>query len=364
MALEFHDHRADLVSWAFGLGVSREATQIYAAADTIDLHIESFVWTRAFGYDLARRHGRGLLAGGYYSQVDFPRLLEAGMTGSVWSICTNPLRLRGQRTRISLENLRHLRALIEAHPDELRVVTDHAGYVDARRQGKHACWLAIQGGNALDSQPGDLERIPDNLVSRITVVHLTSSTLGATSSPLARADSGLTELGRDYIRAMNAGRILVDLAHISRRGFWQALEVHDRSQPAIVSHTGVCAVHDLWRNIDDEQIKAIAATGGVIGIVYHSSFLGGPTWTGSARAIVDHMAHVVRVAGDDFVALGSDWDGLIVTPKDMRTVLELPVLVQYMLDRGWSSERIGKILGGNYLRVMKAIRPGSLGAAG
>ena len=69
------------------------------------------------------------------------------------------------------------------------------------------------------------------------------------------------------------------------------------------------------------------------------------------------MAHVIKVAGEDHVALGSDWDGFIVTPRDMKTVLELPLLVQRMLDRGWGGERIKKILGGNYLRMMKEIRP-------
>jgi membrane dipeptidase len=157
---------------------------------------------------------------------------------------------------------------------------------------------------------------------------------------------------------MNQRRILVDLAHISRPGFWDALEVHDRSQPAVVTHTGVCGVTPHWRNLDDAQIKVIAGTGGVVGVIFHSAFLGDPFWGGRASSIVDHMEQIIAVAGDDFVALGSDWDGMICTPRDMPTVLELPVLVERMLARGWNAERIRKILGGNYLRVMQAIRPG------
>ncbi len=357
VSINYDDPRRDHAAWAQRLGVSREAIDLYAACDTIDLHIESYLWTRLSGYDITRRHGHGLLGARLYSQVDLPRLLEAGMTGGVWSIVTNPSRARRSRTAVCLKNLERLRRILSAH-DELAVVTDHAGYVAARAEGKVACWLAVQGGNGMDSEPVDLAQIPDRLVSRITVVHMLRSTLGTSNSPMDSGEGGLTRLGRDYVAQMNDQRILVDLSHISVPGFWDALQVHDPAQPAIVSHTGVCGVHDMWRNIGDDQIKAIAGTGGVVGIIFHSLFLDG-SWLGtSSERLVDHMEHVINVAGEDAVALGSDWDGMIVTPRDMKTVLELPVLVQRMLDRGWRSERVQKIMGGNYLRVMKAIRPG------
>jgi membrane dipeptidase len=157
---------------------------------------------------------------------------------------------------------------------------------------------------------------------------------------------------------MNSRRILVDLAHISRRGFWDALEVHDRSQPAIVSHTGVCGVHESWRNVDDNQIRAIADLGGVVGVMFHTGFLGDSLWRGRAEAVVRHVEHVIRVGGEDTAAIGSDWDGFIVPPLDMRTVLQLPHLVQLMLERGLSPNTVTKVLGANYLRVMEQVRPG------
>jgi len=144
---------------------------------------------------------------------------------------------------------------------------------------------------------------------------------------------------------------------VSTRGFWDALEVHDRDQPAIVSHTGVRGAHDSWRNVDDAQIRAIAEVGGVVGIMFHAGFLGEAFWSGRADAIVAHIDHAINVAGEDAVAIGSDFDGLIVPPADLRTVSELPVLVQRMLDRGYSAERVGKVLGANYLAVMARIRP-------
>ncbi len=320
--------------------------------DLFDAHIESFVWTRVGGYDLGRRHGRGLLGGRLYSQLDLPRMREAGMTGGVFSIATNPFRSRAGRLATLLANLDRLQAALAADPGAA-VVADVAGYRRARAEGRMGCFLAVQGGNAVGAD--DVASLPD-VVSRVTLVHLTRSSLGSPARPFGGRGRGrgrgLTPAGRDYVAALDARRILVDLAHVNGPGFWDALAAHDRSTPAIVSHTGVRGVHDVWRNIDDDQIRAVADTGGVVGIMYHSGFLG----ESSAEAVVRHLEHVVNVGGEDCAALGSDWDGLIVTPRDMRTVTELPVLLSAMRAHGFSDDLITKITGANYLRVVESVR--------
>ncbi len=334
-------------------GVSREAREILAAAGAVDLHLESYIWTRIFGYEIARRHGPGPLGGRLLSQSDLPRILESGLTGSVWSIATNPLRRRGRRSAVLVENVRRLRALLEAQGERCAVVRDRRQYDEARAQGRHACWIAVQGGNALD-RVEDLDLVPDGLVRRITLVHLSHSHVGGSSNPVGglAGGRGLTGFGRDLVRAMDERGILVDLAHVSPAGFRDALEVHDPSLPVMVSHTGVRGVHDSWRNVSDDQIRSVADTGGVIGIIAHAYALG-PAWSRvPVSAMVDHMEHAIRVGGDEHVALGCDWDGFIVTPHDMRTVDRLPVLVQHMLERGFSGERIARILSGNALRVL------------
>jgi membrane dipeptidase len=317
------------------------------ADDLLDAHIESFVWTRVLGYDLLRSHGRGVLGGRLYSQVDVPRMRAAGMTGGVFSVATNPFRSRAGRRTTLLANLVRLRSALEADPG-VAVVADAAGYRRARAEGRMGCFLAVQGGNAVTA--ADVASLPD-VVSRVTVVHLTRSALGSPARPFG-GRRGLTSAGREYVAALDARRILVDLAHLNQAGFWDALAVHDPSTPAIVSHTGVRAVHDVWRNIDDDQIRAIAATGGVVGIMYHSGFLG----ESSAAAVVRHLEHVVDVGGEDCAALGSDWDGFIVTPRDLRTVTDLPVLLSAMRAKGFSDARMAKITAANYLRVVESVR--------
>ncbi len=356
--LSFVDHRTDPAAWARALGISTEAISVYLAHEVIDLHIDSFIWTRLIGYDLCERHGPGLFGARFYSQADLPRLREAQVGGGMWSVTTNPL-VPSAAWRASLfrRNFARLVAELSRAPDDVEIVTTVAEYRAARARGHHAAMISVQGGNALDA-PGARDAAPPSLL-RVTLVHLSTSSLGQTSSPLGMqtgASGGLTKEGRDFVQALDARRIFVDLAHVNRRGFFDALEVHDRTRPVLVTHTGVSGVHPHWRNLDDEQLRAIADTGGTVGIMYQSSFLGDSAWGGNAKSVVDHLAHIVETVGEDHASLGSDWDGAIVTPRDMPTCLELPRLVDDMLKRRWTSERIGKILGGNDLRALGALR--------
>lgn len=341
------------------LGVTRASLELIAASDVIDLHLDAFIENRLIGYDLLESHGRGLLNGRFYSHTDLPRLIEAGFTGGLWSITTNPFRSSAGRARTFFANLKRMERLFGGAADRVSFVRTRREYDAARAAKKHAVMLSIQGGNALDHSLDDFDRIPERLLVRVTLVHLSTSRLGVTSNPYGRTGAGqpLTELGRSFVRKLNEKRILVDLAHINREGFFDAVASHDRTQPLIVTHTGVDGVFPHWRNLDDAQLRAIADTGGTIGIIYHTGFLG-PSWfRGSVDWIVDHLAYIVKTVGEDHASLGSDWDGGIFPPADMLSCSEFPRLVDAMLRRGWSDDRVRKILGGNFLRVLSHLRP-------
>lgn len=356
-ALAYTDHRKDPAAWARALRISTEAAELYLASEVLDLHLDTFIWHRIFGYDLHARHDEGPLAASFYSQVDLPRVREAHLTGGIWVITTNPLRTAAGRARAFVENVYRLKDELERASDDVAVVRNVREFRAAREKGLHAAFLGIQGGNALDEREDSLELIPEDLIVRITLVHLSSSRIGVTSSPLALGkERGLTDFGKGYVQRMNAKKILVDLAHISREGFFDAVRAHDKSQPLIVTHTGVTGVTPHWRNLDDDQLRAIADTGGTIGVMFQSSFLGDPNWSGRAVSIVRHLAHIVDTVGEDHASLGSDFDGAIVPPRDLRTVEALPRLVHLMLERGWSAERIQKILAGNALRTIEMLR--------
>lgn len=336
-------------------GVPREAVELAWGCDVVDLHLESFIPPRLWGYDLLRRN-RSPLGGWFFGHLDVPRAIEGGLTGAMWSIATNVARGARGRADIFERNARALRETLE-RSGRVEIARSVAEYRAARARGKHAALISVQGGNALEGAEDRLATIADGALTRVTVVHLSSSIYGDTSSPLRmRGDRGLTDAGRELVRRLNEARIFVDLAHVSPQGFWDAVEVHDRSQPLIDTHTGASAAHPTWRNVDDRQIRAIADTGGVVGVIFHRAFLGSSVHDG--RAVLDHLEAVIRAGGEEAAALGSDYDGMIIPPPDLRDgATAYYRLVGYMLERHWSEARIRRVLGENFLRSWAALRP-------
>lgn len=346
-------------AWSRALGISRGALEVYLTSDVVDLHIDSFIWRRLLGYQLHERHARGLLDGCFYSQSDVPRLREAAVAGAVWVITTNPLRTRRGRRDALLANFASLQAELVSGPAGAVAICDSlTSYRAARARGAHAAFLAIQGGNALELSLDDFDLPLLRPLTLVTLLHFTRSRIGAAALPtlLSRGDRRLTAFGADYVRKLDERRIMVDLAHIGRTGFWDALAAHDKSLPVVVSHSACDAVFPHFRNLDDAQIEAVAKTGGVVGIIFNTAFLGGSLFRGQAERIVDHIEHVVRLVSADHCALGSDFDGAIVPPRDLRTVSELPRLAELMLRRGLSEYDVHKVLGGSFLRALALLR--------
>ena len=355
MTLVYQNHREDPALWARQLGVSTEACSLLLDAHFIDLHCDMEVPIRVLGYNPDRHHGVASWTLPFMLHTDYPRIREAGLSGVVYDIATNPFRPARNRQETTLANIRRAIARIESHPQEQVFCRGRADYDAAFAAGKTAYWLSLQGGNALSYDLAALEGVASDL-HRITLVHLTTSDLGGTNSP-AGGDIGTTPLGRSFVACCNANRIIVDLAHSGKKTFWEALDAHDKTLPPIVSHTGVAGVHPHWRNVDDDQIRAIADRGGVVGIMYQSNFLA-PVWYSCERQrIVDHLDHIISLVGEDYAAIGTDYDGMIIPPRDLCDITHHPMLVQDMLDRGWSDDRIRKILGENYLRVVREVRP-------
>lgn len=336
------------------LRISIEAASLFQASEVIDLHIDSFIWSRIAGYDLAKYHSAGPAPGHFFRQVDLPRLAQVGIGGGTWVITTNPWRDAASRKATFSRNLAHLTSLLESS-GQARVVGSFAAYQAARSDGLHASFLGIQGGNAL-GPPYTVDAELARKLLRVTLVHLTNSALGTTSNP-AHLPAQPRSDTETLVGQLNQHRIFVDLAHISRHDFERVLDCHSRDLPPIVTHTGVCGARDHWRNLTDAQLRAIADRGGVVGIMYHSLYIRKAPRRATAADVARHVVHAINVCGSDAVCLGSDWDGLITTPKDMPTCLELPRLVEEMLRAGLTPEMITKVLGGNFLRLLRECRP-------
>lgn len=338
------------------LKISREAAEIFFHSDVIDLHLESYSFYRSFGYHPHRRHTGGIHRGLLVGQADIPRLLETGINGATWVITANPLRPAQDRSLSFSRQMAELKQLLNEADGHVRIVRDLRSYRAAVAAQKHACFLGIQGANALPPDPEALDPYARDLF-RITLLHLTNTGWGSTSTPsLFRRDRGLAPLGYQFVEKMNELRIGVDLAHIHEQGFWDAVHVSDPSLPLLVTHTGVRGAHDHWRNLSDAQLRAIANSGGTVGIMFHSAYLGDRLFAGRLSSVVRHIKHALSIVGPEHVSLGSDWDGAICTPRDMPTCSELPLLVQALLEERVEPDTIRNILGLNFLRVLKDLK--------
>jgi membrane dipeptidase len=337
-----------------------EAQSLCRASEILDLHIDTLIPVRIWGFDPLEGRRRWPLGRFFFGHLDLPRAQRGGLSGAMWSITTNPYRSARGRWRAFERTLERFRNLANSSDGKLCLVRSLSEYRDVRARGAHAALLSIQGGNSLEGAPDGAGSVPDDLLTRVTLVHMTHSVYGGTSAPFNpfRRQRGLTDQGRALVEQLNARRVFVDLAHIHPQAFWDAVEVHDDSQPLIVTHTGVSGVNPHWRNIDDDQLRAIADTGGVVGIIFHPPYLRPRGGSRGVALIVDHIAHVVNTVGEDFAAVGSDYDGAISPPVLLRGSDCYPNLVSEMLSRGWTDTRIQKILGENFLRCFGELRPG------
>jgi membrane dipeptidase len=184
-------------------------------------------------------------------------------------------------------------------------------------------------------------------VRYLGLLHFSSNDAGFPAYGLGRHDAdGLTPWGFDLVRRCEDAGVIVDLAHINRKGFLDACSIATR--PLIVSHTGVLGAFDHWRNIDDSQLRAVADKGGIVGVIFYPRYLGGD----GIAPVVKHMLHILDVVGEDAPALGSDWDGFIIPTRDLRDPRGLPLLTDALLAAGVSERVVGKILRGNAMRLL------------
>lgn len=317
----------------------------------LDLHADTPKLMDKVQYDVFARHATTTPRWNYFGHVDVPRMREGGLAAQFFGMWTMPLPRAGCAASIH----RQLDALDEAaerRPDELAFCRSRADVESAKAGGKIAALAGIEGGHALEGRLANVETFARRGVRYLGLLHFSANDLGAPAKGLGRDDSrGLTTFGKDVITAMNRWGMIVDLAHVNRRGFFDALAT--TTTPPIVSHTGVAGVREHWRNIDDEQIRAVADRGGVVGVIFAPRYLGGD----GIEAVCDHLLHIIKVAGEDVPALGSDYDGAVRPPRGLEDVAALPRLTAALLERGLGRAAVKKLLGENALRVLADVPP-------
>jgi microsomal dipeptidase-like Zn-dependent dipeptidase len=359
------ERRMNLVHATAGPGPSAAATILHATLEVVDLHADSLLW----GRDLLRRGDRG--------HVDVPRLIEGRYALQVFSLPTKtPRGLNYERNDDRSDNITWLalvqrwplatfgsltaRALYEAgRLDDVaarsggRFTVIHSAAelraYRARRKatpGITAGLLSLEGAHALDGDLGNVDRLYAAGYRMMSPSHFFDNDIGGSSAGLAK--TGLTDKGREMVRRMEARHMIVDLAHASAATIDDVLKVATR--PVVVSHTGVKATCDNNRNLSDDQVRRIAAAGGLIGIGFWDMATCGTDAAAIARAI----RATADLVGVEHVALGSDFDGAVDEPFDAAGVV---AVTDALLAAGFNADQVRAIMGGNALGFFEAQLP-------
>jgi membrane dipeptidase len=308
------------------------------------------MWARWVGYDVLRRHTPPLPRAAFAGHVDVPRMVEGGMGAQFFGLVSLPLtpRARGP-VRTIHEQIDALELAVLQRPDAICKVRTATEIEACRKRGRVAALLGIEGAHSLEGGLDNLDVFARRGVRYLGLLHFSANDAGYPAYGRGRSDSeGLTAWGRALVDRCEENGVLVDLAHINRRGFFDACA--QAKKPPIVSHTGVAGAYSHWRNIDDDQLRAVAKMGGCVGVMFCPRYVGGD----GLGPVVRHVLHIVDVAGEDTPALGSDWDGFIVPTQLLSDPLGLPLLVDALLASGLSETAVGKIVRGNVMRVLGA----------
>jgi membrane dipeptidase len=369
--------------------ISQKAHDLHFSSIIVDTHDDTTQRLLDPKFDLAIRHSDG--------NIDIPRMKEGGLSAIFFSIWISSKIMGPEAVKKALDQIDAVRELVRKNPSDLILATSGADIREAKKQHKIAVLMGVEGGHMMGNDLSVLRTFAALGVRYMTLTHMDNNEW-ADSSTDKPAHSGLTDFGKDVIREMNRLGIIVDIAHVSDKTFYDALETS--KAPIFSSHSSCRAICQAPRNMTDDMIRDLAKHGGVIQINYHVGFLSQEfrdfekahpeaekeineevkkrcgdneacklttgdqvvrdfmqagklpkvDWT----LIVDHIDHAAKIGGIDHVGLGSDFDGAVM-PLGMQDVTHIPQITDALLKKGYSESDIRKILGENTLRVLTQV---------
>jgi len=359
------------------------ARTLAAEAIGIDSHIDTVQRVLVMGEDLGKRWDAG--------HVDIPRLQEGGTHAPFFALWVPVYFPGAEAVRRTLDLRDAMQSVLDTHKDQMELATTAADIRRIVKAGKISVFLTVEGGHTIDDDLRVLRMYYQLGVRSMTLTHSRNNNWAdsATDKPV---HNGLTDFGREVVREMNRLGMLVDVSHVADKTFYDTLSV--TSKPVIVSHSSMRAISPVPRNVTDEMLWALAKNGGVIGISFGEGFVNpkdaealesaiktetaGPALTGRAlddyaaedvrnlfgtrlkvaatvADVADHIDHAVGIAGIDHVGIGSDFDGVSGPPNGLDDVSKMPALIEVLLERGYAERDVKKILGENYLRVIREV---------
>ena len=367
-----------------------EVTRVHDSTLLIDTHNDVTSATVA-GLDIGKPNTEHM--------TDIPRMKKGGMGAQFFAVYVSATYVEGNhsanRTLQMIDTVRH--DIVERYPNDFMLATTASDIRRAHREHKIAALLGIEGGHAIEDSLRLLRRYYDEGVRYMTLTHGNSNHWADSSGDPSKPNNGLAPFGKEVVLEMNRLGMIVDISHVADKTFWDALETS--KAPIFASHSSCRALTPVPRNMTDDMIKALAKKGGVIQINFSCGFLnanvakaeeatadrrrvlrdqlaqkyandpdglrramqeaqaavGGAGGRATLRDVVQHINHVVEIAGVDAVGLGSDFDGIGCAPEGLDSVDKWPNLTRALLEEGYTAAEIRNIYGENTLRLMSEV---------
>lgn len=379
------------------LSVAQSNKGVHRRAIVVDTHNDCLSGQVLEGRDISVRQSKG--------HSDYYRWKKGGVDIQFFSVYTGETpRSKLGFYQDALEEIDSLNRIVLRHPEKFDFAANYRQAKQKVHRNKVVAMIGVEGGHMIES---DLSRL-DSLIKRgMSYLTLTwnNSTEWATSAMdesgagKSLNHKGLSDFGRQVVHRLNEKGVMVDLSHVGEQTFADVLAI--TTKPVILTHSSVWSICPVFRNVKDEQIKAVAKNGGVICVNFYPAFISKPFidarkyWEGKGKdsvwkvwqteagvtqeqlqarwslllaaelqkampgikEIADHIDYIVKLVGDDYVGIGADYDGIGFVPKGLEDVSTYPRLTAELKARGYSNKQLKKILGGNVLRVLKANRP-------
>ena len=330
---------------------------------------------------------------------DLKRMKEGGIDVQVFSIFCDENYGKGTAYAFANREIDTLYATVARNPNRMMIVRNSKDLQTAVSTGKLGAMMGVEGGHMIEDEISNLEKLHARGARYMTLTW-NNSTSWASSAADERAKKdlghpyGLNALGEQIVKRMNELGMIVDISHVGEKTFYDAIRISNK--PVIASHSCTYALCPVPRNLTDEQIKAVGKNGGVIQLNFYSGFVdssfrdknnafirkhqqekdsllkSNPSdfyanlylhekykdeidgVRPSLTLLIDHLDHIVKLIGVNHVGLGSDFDGINSSPRELNDVTNMPLITEELMKRGYSKKDIFKILGGNFIRVLKA----------
>jgi len=369
---------------------SHNHEQIHASALVIDTHADTPQRFLDEGWSFTSELGGG--------HINLEAARRGNLAAEFFAIWVEPTEHAGSFARRALALTDAVLEEVRRHPAELQLCLTPSDILEARKAGKFAVLLGLEGGHAIENSLA-LLRTFHRLGVRYMTLTWANNNEWADSSGDTPQHNGLTDFGRDVIREMNRLGMMVDVSHVSDKTFWDVLETS--TAPLIASHSSARSITPSHRNLTDDQLRALAKQGGVALVNFYPAFID-EAWQRAWKSVrpqreaafeaaakpfrdagqpvpfhishevdrfftaqiprppfeslIAHFDHMIRVAGVDHVGIGTDFDGIQELPEGIDSAADLPRITEALAAKGYTAEDLHKILGGNLMRVFAEIQ--------